>query len=71
MAEVNTEGLSDDQISLVNRFIALLRRARSPEAVRANLAQLWEEWARLTPNVSNAELTTLTEEAVAFARRQA
>jgi hypothetical protein len=66
MQPVNLEGLTEEQLRLVERFANLLRGSR--EGARAELQRMWQEWAASVPSIPEAEVEALVEEAVARAR---
>ena len=69
-AAVNLEGLTDEQIRLVARFVEILRRAHGEgeNATKGDLAQLWADWSAGAPALSTAEADALSDEAVRYAR---
>ena len=68
MRNVNLEGLSDDQLDLVERFADLLRHAQDQAAVRGNLRQLLAKRRSTVPEISDDEADRLAADAVAYAR---
>ena len=67
MPTLNLEGLSDEQLALVARFVNLVRRT-DKERAREAFGRLWDEWVRNAPPIAEEEAEALVEEAVAFAR---
>ena len=49
MANVSLEGLSKEQIELVERFVELVRRAKTGDALRADLRSFWERYSAKLP----------------------
>lgn len=68
MKTVNLEGLNDEQLELVERFVDVLRRARDRQAVARDLQRLLARRGRACADVSDDEVDRLAAEAVAYAR---
>ena len=68
MRNVNLEGLSEDQLDLVERFADLLRRAHDRTTVRGDLKQLLAKRRAVAPDLSDEEADRLASDAVASAR---
>ena len=64
------QGLSDEQIRLIEEFADLLRMPKSKEEARATLKHLFGQRARTMSPLSEAETERLALEAVTWARGQ-
>lgn len=70
MRKVNLQGLTDEQLDLLERIAEFMRRApESEDQAREELRELWREWSAKSPRMPEADLERLAEEAVAHARR--
>ncbi|MEW6263943.1 MAG: hypothetical protein AB1641_12785 [Thermodesulfobacteriota bacterium] len=67
----DVEGLTEEQIELARRFVALMRESKVREEARSNLKGLLWKGVGGKGSLTEEEVEKLAAEAVAFARKKA
>ncbi|TAK04047.1 hypothetical protein EPO34_02730 [Patescibacteria group bacterium] len=68
MSQLNVDGLTPEEIKLLETLANTLRASRDREAVRESFRTRWEEWTRTAPSLSEEEVGTAIAEAIAEVR---
>ncbi len=66
MQGVDFDDMTDKERDLVVRFLRLLRSEN--QSAREEFFEGWDEWKRTAPDLPDAEVERLVNEAVQFAR---
>lgn len=60
--------MTDRERELVTRFLRLLRGGKGTEIARDEFFRAWEDWKQKAPDLPDAEVESLVNEAVQYAR---
>jgi hypothetical protein len=67
-AAPNLEKLNDHELALVDRFAGFLIETRTRQDARRRFEDAWLEWSKRTSDVTEDEIETLVDDAVAAVR---
>ena len=68
MRQLNLQGLTDDQVELVERFVEYLRESKERMLTVEELKRFLEKCDPGSPPLPDAEVSRLAEKAVEYAR---
>ena len=68
MQAADFDKMTDRERDLVTRFLRLLRGDQETQTARAEFFRAWEDWKQKAPDLPEAELESLVNEAVQYAR---
>lgn len=71
MPQLNVDGLTAEEIKLLEMLANTLRTSHNREAVRERFRARWEEWTRTAPSLSDEEVEQTVAEAIAEVRGHA